>query len=105
MYKRKKVVSFSIILLIPLLILTEKINSYKPKDLKRDCRGSPLVNAPPDMCTRLNGRAECERLCKMSYKETGFFKGECVVRNNVHYCNCYNCAPPVPSMLPGKNGK
>ncbi|KAJ4904674.1 Uncharacterized protein Rs2_18625 [Raphanus sativus] len=107
MYKREKVVSSSIILLIPLVILTERINAYKPKDFERDCRGSPLKNPPPDMCTKLNARAECERLCKASSKKTGFYRGECVVRSNVHYCHCYMfiCAPPAPPMLPGKNGK
>ncbi|KAL0668906.1 hypothetical protein Bca4012_031610 [Brassica carinata] len=98
MYKREKVVSFSIILMIPLLILTEKINANAAKDLERRCRG---VSVMLNVCVfaRSHQRdAECLRLCKESARKTGFRRGTCTVKDNNHYCHCYNhvCAPPQP---------
>ncbi|CAN6829464.1 unnamed protein product, partial [Brassica oleracea] len=42
--------------------------------------------------------AECLRLCKESARKTGFRRGTCTVKDNNHYCHCYNhvCAPPQP---------
>ncbi|WZZ52458.1 hypothetical protein YC2023_052565 [Brassica napus] len=43
-------------------------------------------------------RRICLRLCKESARKTGFRRGTCTVKDNNHYCHCYNhvCAPPQP---------
>ncbi|KAL0725615.1 hypothetical protein Bca4012_040214 [Brassica carinata] len=112
MYRREKVVSFSIILMIPLLILTEKINAIsREKQIELRCRGSALKNAPLGMCNKPNGNTECKRLCKASFGKTGFIDGKCIVRDNNRHCNCYDfiCSPPLPPRKglppPGWNGK
>ncbi|CAN7057272.1 unnamed protein product [Brassica rapa subsp. trilocularis] len=69
-------------------------------DFERRCRGIPLENAPPDMCHKPNRDAECLRLCKESGPKTGFYFGTCAVKDNKHYCHCYNniCGPPLPPI-------
>ena len=81
-------------------ISTEKINANAAKDFERRCRGIPLENAPPDMCHKPNRDADCLRLCKESGPKTGFYFGTCAVKDNKHYCHCYNniCGPPLPPI-------
>ncbi|CAF2267104.1 hypothetical protein HID58_014257 [Brassica napus] len=111
MYKRENLVSFSIILMIPLLILTGKTNANYEKEEERRCRGSALENAPPEMCNKPNHNTECKRLCKGTFGKTGYINGECIVRDNNRYCNCYDyvCTVTLPPRKglppPGWNGK
>nr|VDD10927.1 unnamed protein product [Brassica rapa] len=52
------------------------------------------------MCHKPNRDAECLRLCKESGPKTGFYFGTCAVKDNKHYCHCYNniCGPPLPPI-------
>uniref|UniRef100_A0A0D3B4Z0 Uncharacterized protein n=1 Tax=Brassica oleracea var. oleracea TaxID=109376 RepID=A0A0D3B4Z0_BRAOL len=93
MSKGENIVRFIIFLVIFLVVSTEKIAAEK---LDRDCRGLPLLVAPPKICDK---QIECDRHCKAP--PLNFVRGACVIpkRASTKVCTCYrnqaDCkAPP-----------
>ncbi|KAF8051333.1 hypothetical protein N665_1744s0005 [Sinapis alba] len=82
MSKVENVVCFIILLVIFLIISTEKIAAGKLQD--RDCQEFPLLVASPKIC---NKQINCDSRCKV----LKFVRGTCKIpkRASTQVCVCY----------------
>ncbi|KAL0886835.1 hypothetical protein Bca101_010818 [Brassica carinata] len=82
MSKGENIVCFIILLVIFLVISTEKIAARKPQD--RPCQPFPLLVAPPKICDK---QIDCDRRCK----SLNFVRGTCKIPKMAFskVCICY----------------